>query len=236
MEIKLGALKGIDRHNSEVAELERQLKNLQTTYQQLASAMQGNLSTEQLKTLSTMTYETADKLQILNARLQDTKKNLASVSIEKFGNDTGKIEKLEEQFKNLNNRTLEVSNAMQRFRKAVDEMNIAKQSGDVDKITASYKEYQSALKNVNAEMKRATDMDALVKQRTALSTSMDAWLSKNSASARQFGAQIQQLQAELKTCDATRLSGIKTEFQEITKQAEIHICLNSQVHNESHKK
>ena len=54
-----------------------------------------------------------------------------------------------------------------------------------------------------------------------LSMSMDAWLKRNSAAAKTFGGQIRSLQAELKSCDATRFSGIQSEFKTITTQAEI---------------
>lgn len=54
-----------------------------------------------------------------------------------------------------------------------------------------------------------------------LSISMDAWLKRNSAAAKTFGGQIRSLQAELKSCDATRFSGIQSEFKTITTQAEI---------------
>lgn len=54
-----------------------------------------------------------------------------------------------------------------------------------------------------------------------LSISMDAWLKRNSAAAKTFGGQIRSLQMELKSCDATRLSGIQSEFKTITTQAEI---------------
>ena len=53
-----------------------------------------------------------------------------------------------------------------------------------------------------------------------LSMSMDVWLQKNSKAAKTFGNQIRSLQMELKSCDATRLSGIQSEFKTITMQAE----------------
>lgn len=54
-----------------------------------------------------------------------------------------------------------------------------------------------------------------------LSMSMDVWLQKNSKAANTFGSQIRSLQMELKSCDATRLSGIQSEFKTLTMQAEI---------------
>lgn len=54
----------------------------------------------------------------------------------------------------------------------------------------------------------------------SLSLSMDVWLQKNSKAADKFGQQIRNLQMELKSCDATRLSGIQSEFKTITMQAE----------------
>lgn len=220
-ELKIGGLKGIGGHTNEVAELESQLNNLRNTYQQLATSMQGNLSTDQLRTLSQQTYDTADKLNILNARIQDTKQKLANTSLNNFANDAGKIDKISEQFANLKNRTVEVESAMAKLKQSVSNMNVAKQSGDVDKIVQSYKEYENAVKRVSAELKRASSVDSLNQARTSLSSQMDVWLNNNSAAAARFGSQIKALQKELASCDATRLNGIKTEFTEITRQAQI---------------
>lgn len=220
-ELKIGGLKGLGGHSNEVAELESQLNNLRSTYQQLATAMQGNLSTDQLRTLSQQTYDTADKLNVLNARIQDTKQKLANTSLNNFANDAGKIDKISEQFANLKNKTVEVETAMKQFSTAVNNMKVAKQSGDVDKIVQSYKEYENAVKRVNAELKRASRVDSLNQARTALSSQMDVWLNSNSAAAAKFGSQIKALQTELMSCDATRFNGIKAEFTEITRQAQL---------------
>lgn len=220
-ELKIGGLKGIGGHSNEVAELESQLNNLRNTYQQLATSMQGNLSTDQLRTLSQQTYDTADKLNVLNARIQDTKQKLANTSLNNFANDAGKINKITEQFVNLKTKTVEVESAMTKFKQSVLNMNVAKQSGDVDKIVQSYNEYENAIKRVSAELKRASSVDSLNHARTNLSSQMDVWLNNNSAAAARFGIQIKALQKELASCDATRLNGIKTEFTEITRQAQI---------------
>lgn len=220
-ELKIGGLKGIGGHTNEVAELESQLNNLRSTYQQLATSMQGNLSTDQLRTLSQQTYDTADKLNILNARIQDTKQKLENTSLNNFANDAGKIDKITEQFVNLKTKTVEVESAMKQFSTAVNNMKVAKQSGDVDKIVQSYKEYENAVKRVSAELKRASSVDSLNQERTNFSSQMDVWLNDNSAAAARFGSQIKALQKELASCDATRLNGIKTEFTEIIRQAQI---------------
>ena len=220
-EIKIGGIKGIIGHENEVAELEKQLNNLRTTYQQLATSMQGQLSTDQLRILSQMTYDTADKLNVLNAKIQDTKQKLATTSLNNFANDAGKIEKISEQFTNLKNKTTEADTAMKEFSKAVENMKAAKQSGDIDKIVRSYKEYENAVKRVSSEIKRAASVDSLNQARTALSSQMDVWLNNNSAAAKNFGSQIRTLQTELESCDATRLNGIKAEFTEITRQADL---------------
>ena len=80
---------------------------------------------------------------------------------------------------------------------------------------------KNELKEVANQDKIANNATTLQQQKNNLSLGMDVWLKKNSAAAKEFGTRIQELQAELKNCDATRLNGIKTEFQAITKEATI---------------
>lgn len=108
-------------------------------------------------------------------------------------------------------------------------------------LIANVKEYYAALKsgnniiqeNINKEKDAANAAKAGAKaekeaaaamqlraKANNLSLSMDVWLQKNSKAADAFGRQIRNLQMELKSCDATRLSGIQSEFKTITMNAE----------------
>ena len=78
----------------------------------------------------------------------------------------------------------------------------------------------AAAKAEAAAQKEAAAAMQLRAKANNLSMSMDVWLQKNSKAANTFGSQIRSLQMELKSCDATRLSGIRSEFKTLTMQAE----------------
>lgn len=88
-------------------------------------------------------------------------------------------------------------------------------------VSNKEKEAASAAKAEASAQKEAAAAMQLRSKANNLSLSMDAWLKRNSAAAKTFGGQIRSLQAELKSCDATRFSGIQSEFKTITTQAEI---------------
>ena len=80
---------------------------------------------------------------------------------------------------------------------------------------------KNALKQEEAIQRQiANDMN-VVSQRNKLGNDMSIWLKNNSAAAKEFGARVKQLQAELKTCDSVRMTGIKNEFKQITQQAQL---------------
>lgn len=82
------------------------------------------------------------------------------------------------------------------------------------------KDAAAAAKAEASAQKEAVAAMQLRAKANNLSLSMDVWLQKNSKAADDFGQQIRNLQMELKSCDATRLSGIQSEFKTITMQAE----------------
>lgn len=79
---------------------------------------------------------------------------------------------------------------------------------------AAAKATASAQKEVSAQEKLRAKANTLAK-------SMDVWLHRNSAAAEEFGGKIEELQAKLKSCDATQLSGIESEFKNLKMDAEI---------------
>lgn len=106
---------------------------------------------------------------------------------------------------------------------AVNEYNAALETVKNQLSIVSDKEKQAAAaaKAEASAQKEATAAMQLRSKANNLSQSMDLWLKRNSAAAETFGGQIRSLQAELQSCDATRLSGIQSEFKTITTQAEI---------------
>ena len=256
-EIKIASLDGIVNAD-EIKAYENQLNSLKNTYNKLRDSLNGQLSTAQFAKLSSSAEDTVKKLELLDSKMNDSRRNAAK-KIEQdliAGNGIGgDIEKsyndFDRKFKKLTEPTKESIAAAKRISEVKEKIN--KQASFVGprteqdqiayekELTANAKEYYAALKsgnnivqeNINKEKDAANAAKAGAKaekeavaamqlraKANNLSLSMDVWLQKNSKAADEFGRKIRSLQMELKSCDATRLSGIQSEFKTITMQAE----------------
>lgn len=229
LELKIGSL-DTKSNSAEITELQNQLNNLRQAYQQVQTAFQGSLTPTQLSSLSAVIYDTQDKLNLLDAKIADTKAKLAGSIQMKLGTSefTKDIANIELGMSKLSTVSTELSAELSNMRASLNSMKSAEQSGNMDAMVSSYRDYETALKSANNQLKEATknqqmyvEAQKLTAAKTTLSNQMDIWLQNNSAAARQFGSQIQTLKAELQSCDATRLNGIKSEFQQITQQAQL---------------
>ena len=256
-EIKIASLDGVVNAD-EIKTYTNQLNSLKNTYNKLRDSLNGQLSTAQFAKLSSSAEDTVKKLELLDSKMNDSRRNAAK-KIEQdliAGNGIGgDIEKsyndFDRKFKKLTEPTKESIAAAKRISEVKEKIN--KQASFVGhrteqdqiayekELIANTKEYYAELKsgnnivqeNINKEKdaanaakagakaeKEAASAIQLRAKANNLSLSMDVWLQKNSKAADAFGRQIRNLQMELKSCDATRLSGIQSEFKTITMQAE----------------
>lgn len=220
---------GLDttKNTNQISVLSRQLNQLRADYQALQRIFNVHLNTDQMGRIQTVIEDTELKLRELNAKMQDTRNNLAnSINVQmnngKFKSEISdisvQISKLSGEYANINSLSAELNNNLRAM----------ENSRTPEQLTTAYQDYENTLKRIKNELKEvanqekiANNASTLQQKKNNLSIGMDVWLKKNSAAAKEFGIRIQELQAELKTCDATRLNGIKAEFQAITKEATI---------------
>ena len=236
LELKIGGLDA-EKNSSEIATLTKQLETFRSEYAELSVQMNGKLSTSQLEALGQSFSDLQYKLDDLNSKYQDTRNKLAQGIIDETGNSQleANFSKLSASLDKIKTQSAEVVSGMERFKNAETELKAARESNDTERIITANQEYENALKNVKnqidiniqsekklADAQKEQQAQAKLEQsKTALSSQMDIWLRNNSAAAKDFGEQIKLLQTELQSCDATRLNGIKAEFQEITRRADL---------------
>lgn len=224
--IKLNGL-NTTKNTNQISVLSQQLNQLRADYQALQRIFDVHLNTDQMGRIQTVIEDTELKLEELNAKMTDTKNNLAnSINVQmnngKFKSEISdisvQISKLSGEYANINSLSAELNNNLRAM----------ENSRTPEQLTTAYQNYENTLKRIKNELKEVENQEkitnnasTLQQQKNNLSLGMDVWLKKNSAAAKEFGTRIQELQAELKTCDATRLNGIKAEFQAITKEATI---------------
>lgn len=233
LELKIGGLNGTANSN-EIAVLKNQLNELRQTYQQSANSLQGQLSATQLANLSGLIDDAKNKLAQLDAKVVDTKAKLASEIQIKLDNGTfnNDISKIDASLAKIKTQSMGVTQSMTELNSALTTIQTARASNDVDGLIRGYEQYEAALKKVKNQIdinlraekqaaKQSNDTAKLNIAKQELATDMDVWLKNNSAAAKQFGGQIEYLKAQINSCDAAQLDGLKAQFKEVTRQAEL---------------
>lgn len=189
----------------QVAEAARQAAKEQAAAAQIAA----NAATQRQKLIDTYKAEKQSKVDV------DSKYN-------KINNPSEDLTKAYNAYKNAKKNLFDTENFADNV-VAVNQYNAALETVKNQLSIVANKE-RDAITAAKAEASAQKEAAAAMQLRSKannLSMSMDAWLKRNSAAAKTFGGQIRSLQAELKSCDATRFSGIQSEFKTITTQAEI---------------
>ena len=189
----------------QVAEAARQAAKEQAAAAQIAA----NAATQRQKLIDTYKAEKQSKVDV------DSKYN-------KINNPSEDLTKAYNAYKNAKNNLFDTENFTDNV-VAVNQYNAALETvkNQLSIVANKERDAATAAKAEASAQKEAAAAMQLRSKANNLSMSMDAWLKRNSAAAKTFGGQIRSLQAELKSCDATRFSGIQSEFKTITTQAEI---------------
>ena len=189
----------------QVAEAARQAAKEQAAAAQIAA----NAKTQRQKLIDTYKAEKQSEVDV------DSKYN-------KINNPSEDLIKAYNAYKNAKKNLFDTENFADDV-VAVNQYNAALETVKNQLSIVANKERDAAIaaKAEASAQKEAAAAMQLRSKANNLSMSMDAWLKRNSAAAKTFGGQIRSLQAELKSCDATRFSGIQSEFKTITTQAEI---------------
>lgn len=188
----------------QVAEAARQAAKEQAAAAQIAA----NAATQRQKLIDTYKAEKQSKVDV------DSKYN-------KINNPSEDLTKAYNAYKNAKKNLFDTENFTDNV-VAVNQYNAALETvkNQLSIVANKEKDAAAAAKAEASAQKEAAAAMQLRSKANNLSMSMDVWLQKNSKAAKTFGGQIRSLQMELKSCDATRLSGIQSEFKTITMQAE----------------
>lgn len=235
IDFKIRSLEGVDDKTNQVAELKRQLEELQTTYARLMGTFMEKLTDNgdlvSMSDIARFGDEIAAVTERFEAKLREFKAKAADITAknaEKIRLDFSTFDKqvtsVESDFGKLSNQTKELHSAIELVKQELRSMKSA--STDDELIEAS-KRYKQALKEVENQLKQnkiieqdSIDASALEQARSKLSLDMDNWLKKNSAAAKDFGGRIKELQAQLQNCDKATLNHLKAEFANIQREAQ----------------
>ena len=140
-----------------------------------------------------------------DVEIGDAEKKFASLS-KQSDELRAKIDLLGDEFKNIQTASAE---------------------GDIEELVAANERYEKVLQDVNNQLKlnrqeeqKAAAAQKLADDRTAFQNKIDAWLTKNSAATKKYGAELLALKAKAESCDRVSLDHLEREFKQIDKAAE----------------
>ena len=234
MEIKIGGLKSAGGNTKQISVLESQLKSLQNTYQQLMNCFvsSGGLNSSvfdagDMAKLQAAVDSSKLKLAEIDAKVADTKAQLAqSVKLDvNNGSLSNEIANIEQRFNSLNMTNQTVTNSLTQLKTLLSSMDV---SDDIESVTSDYRTYKQVLievtNQINAlqrEQKETVAHTKLDNAKVAFTSEIDVWMKNNTAAAKQFGSQIQQVKTQIQSADGVTLNNLKAQFKEIAQQAKL---------------
>lgn len=232
-EIKLAGLdSATDSHQIET--LRVQIVNLRQAYNQLYATANQNLSATQLAHLGDITSETAARVDLLRAKLQDASAAEAlNTSFKNLYDTAKKISQLEIKIAGLdptkNSSQIGVlTTQLNGLKTAYATMKQSVQGGlsaeQVKKLGDVSKETADKVALIKAKLEDAKKYASSL-QVITFDNEMTSWLEKNSRASKDFGASIDALRNKLRTLNSTgdlteaQLKDLRNEFKNIQQQA-----------------
>ena len=247
METKIGKLELAGGNENQVAELKRQLEELENTYASLmhtfSKKLVANADIVSMGDIANFDDEIAaaaekarDKLRELESKYADTKAKLAKdieikIDVGKFD---AEITKVTANFNKLSLKSDDIETDIKQLNTEFSNMQTAAAAGDIDALINAYEKYGRILDSVNnkisintikqqeanRQQKQTSNDDALTEAKVALRWQIDDYLAKNTAAAKQFGDTIRKIRASIDTCDdSTALKHLEAQFKNIKAEA-----------------
>ena len=223
--LKLDRIKTNDP--DEISRLTQEIDKLQKEYDELYASASSAFKPNQLQQLENMAKSANTAVEELQSNLTEAinAKLVGSGSgLSQFDNEIGEATS---RFNQLTNQTVPLKTALDGLEAAFQRVKEASKSGNQEELILANREYEAALKSVNTQLeineraqRESVEAQKLIDDRAGFQAKIDAWLTKNSAAAKQFGAQLRSLQAQAENCDRVTLDHLEREFKQIDKEAE----------------
>lgn len=158
--------------------------------------------------------------------------NDIKINIE-LGNFENEMDAMRTKFNGLSDANVELRTSVESVENAYQEMlkvanaNTGDEVADRERLIQAEKEYAAALEKTNNLIKIQARADKaendklkLQDNREKFQVKIDAWMAKNSAATKQFGAQLLDLRAKAEKADQVDLNHLEAELYKIDKAAD----------------
>lgn len=241
MQTKIDELKLVGGSENEIAFLEKELKGLEATYNELMHTFQQKLviNADILDTgdiakfdeeIAAATQRSEKELAEFEAKLADTRAKMAKGIELKLGSDgkfATQVAKVKSDLGKLSNASIDLRIDVEQLDATMRAMNLASESGDIEGLIRSYKEYEAVLGRVQNQLKQVkiAEQTSVSAQKlnddiVLFQAKIDSYLTKNSAAAKEFGSKLLELRDKAQGCDRVTLNHLESEFKQIDKAVE----------------
>lgn len=202
---------------NQIKELGRQLELLKTQYNETAKVLnQGGISGISSVT-SKEFVDARNKLAEFDAKLTDTKNNLAQGITANFGNYDASLLSLQNRFDMLADKPAEVKMAIEKVGTALNELKSADGTEDIIAKNERYKEVlhqvEMQLKNLELIENGANYQDRLSAEKESAMRKLNSLYSQGSAAAKKYGSEVSRLKRELNSCG--NIKGVQSIVKQI---------------------
>lgn len=232
IKIKIQGLENSGESSNQINQLNIQLKDLEATFNTLYNDFYNNAGFLELESsgarLNSVFEETEYKLKELQSAYEDTRAKFANKIRTDFidsGKLTTDISKINTDFQQLGIESNNIANNIQTLQTLLSHMD---SNDDIESVIADYEKFQNILTTTKNQIKTLqSDSNLnnsalqLKANRNNLNQDIELWFKRNSAAAKQFGKQMRDIQSQIQTADSQKLNALKSQFQDVAKQARI---------------
>ena len=226
-------LQGLDEGSARAETLTKRLENLKVEAKDIFNS--NTFSSNQMNGINNLTKNMDNALQDAKDKIIDVKAEIANGITKEYnaGDFSAQISTINRQMTELGDRAEFVEEPYRKLLSTHRELAEAVKSQDVNAITEAEERRAAALDKVNSVLtiqknlqkediaaeKEVIATEKLRQRSDELSARMGAWITENSAAAKQFGSQIDILRTQLKSCDAVQFDNINHQFKMIQSSA-----------------
>ena len=237
------ALKNLKVDDDSIEKATSELKEMNFVAEKVSTTLKdGNLAKIEIKGVETtvdglkravtvattfgdkVTSSSKKSSQALNEIAEAARKIKLDVNTGNF--DKG-IQNVKSKYKSLSQELQSSVKSYDEFKRKIKEVDAAIASNEDKALVEAMKDYKVALKTVNNELdeyiakqKENAATQKLIDDRKTFQNKIDAWLTKNSKAAKEYGATLLDLKAKAESCDRTTLDHLEREFKKVDKAAE----------------
>jgi DNA repair exonuclease SbcCD ATPase subunit len=231
--LKLDIFKFEDADNIEQAT--NRLNELENEATELRAELQQKFNIASFDEIDDIARQGKEALDNLVAKAAEARAKLAQgikLDIE-LGNFENEIDTMRSKFNSLSDANTDLRRSVELVENAYQEMlnaskaNTGDEVADRERLIEAEKKYAAALEKTNNLIKiqaRADKKDAdkqrLEDNREVFQAKIDAWMAKNSAATKQFGASLLDLRAKAEKADQVELNHLEKELAKIDKAAD----------------